>query len=134
VTLHVLVAGKTLDAVEAIRPALAKNDCQVIRATGVALALYLANKNYPDFVLCNSEMPDGNGLELLKELKSDPQLSKIPVVMMSETPPNGGFEQQALAAGADQVISGPIEPDTLFLRINRYLRELTDDRPEETSE
>jgi CheY-like chemotaxis protein len=132
VTLHVLVAGRTLDAVEGIRPALAQNNCQVIRATGISLALYLANKNFPDFVLCNAEMPDGSGLDFLKELKSDPQLNKIPVVMLSST--NGGFEKEAFAAGADEVISVPIDPDTLFLRINRYLREIKDDRPEETPE
>jgi CheY-like chemotaxis protein len=95
----VLFAGKTLDAVDAVRPELLRRECEIITATSVSLAFYLANKNHPNLIVCNSEMSDGDGAELNEHLKSDPQLKDIPFVMLSE----------------------PVEPAKLLEQINGYL-------------
>ena len=46
---------------------------------------YLADKNNtkPDFILLDLNMPKMNGIEFLKIIKSDPDLRRIPVVMLT---------------------------------------------------
>ncbi|RZK39167.1 MAG: response regulator [Pedobacter sp.] len=37
----------------------------------------------PNLILMDIRLPDGNGLDICRELKSDPELKDIPVIMMS---------------------------------------------------
>lgn len=99
VSLRVLFAGKTLDAVEDIRSELVRRECQIITATSVSLAFYLANKNHPNLIVCNEELSDGSGAELKDHLRSDPQLDNIPFA----------------------IVSNPVEPAKLLEQINKYL-------------
>ncbi|MFM8294908.1 MAG: response regulator, partial [Microcystaceae cyanobacterium] len=48
-----------------------------------------------DLILCDIEMPRMNGLELLSRLQDDPQLSRIPVAMITS---RGAQKMQRLAA------------------------------------
>ncbi len=46
-------------------------------------AIELVNKTMPDIILLDIIMPRMNGFEVLKVLKADPKLAKIPVVVLS---------------------------------------------------
>ena len=48
----------------------------------------------PDLILLDNHMPRMNGLEVLAEVKEDPELRRIPVVMMTQTK----AEEEILAA------------------------------------
>jgi signal transduction histidine kinase/CheY-like chemotaxis protein len=55
----------------------------VVEARDGREGLRLAKEVNPDIIFLDFYMPDLNGMEVLKELQSDPQLSRIPVVLHS---------------------------------------------------
>ncbi|MCE6991858.1 response regulator [Dyadobacter sp. CY323] len=57
-------------------------------------------------VLVDMNMPRMNGIEALKEIRSEPELSELPTVMMS-TSSNPDLRKKALAAGANEFIVKP---------------------------
>jgi CheY-like chemotaxis protein len=63
-----------------------------------------ASTEQPDMILLDIMMPKMNGLEVLKQLKQDPKLKKIPVIMLTNL---GGDEdiKTALSLGAIRYIT-----------------------------
>ncbi|MGF1933698.1 MULTISPECIES: response regulator [unclassified Nostoc] len=78
-----------------VREALAQSQLPIelyIVSNGEELMDYLyhrgryannSNSPHPDLILLDLNMPRKNGLEALKEIKTDPQLRRIPVVVLS---------------------------------------------------
>ena len=74
----------------------------------------------PDLVVLDSMMPIVTGPEVLAELKSDPDLSSIPVVML--TARDGEADIVAgLKAGAAEYLTKPFIPQELLVRISGLL-------------
>jgi CheY-like chemotaxis protein len=70
-------------------------------------------------ILLDLRMPEMSGTEVVKELKGDPALARIPVVVMS-----GDTAARAIAAGigADACLVKPIELTALLATADRYVR------------
>jgi CheY-like chemotaxis protein len=66
-----------------IRTILAMRKIQVIEAEDAERALQLIRERRPDLVLMDLQLPGLNGLEATRVLKSNPDTSDIPVVMLS---------------------------------------------------
>lgn len=69
----------------------------------------------PDLFLLDIMLPDGNGLDLCKQLKETDGTSSIPVVLMSAHANINRTE------GADDFIAKPFDVDDLLERIERQL-------------
>ncbi|NJY62082.1 response regulator [Salinimicrobium sp. CDJ15-81-2] len=69
----------------------------------------------PDLFLLDIMLPDGNGLELCKDLKNNSSTSNIPVVLMSAHADISRME------GADDFIAKPFDVDELLNRIEKQL-------------
>jgi DNA-binding response OmpR family regulator len=69
----------------------------------------------PDLFLLDIMLPDGNGLDLCKELKKDGATSSVPVVLMSAHADISRME------GADDFIAKPFDVDELLQRIEKQL-------------
>jgi putative two-component system response regulator len=80
----------------------------------------LENNVRPDLILLDVEMPETNGYEAIKKLKSDPELSDIPVIFLTakndETSELEGFD-----LGAVDYISKPFSGPRLLKRIASHL-------------
>lgn len=72
-----------------------------------------------DMIFSDINMPEMNGIELLQELKRDPVLQNIPVVMIS-TENESAIVIDAISKGATNYIIKPFTSDTL----NKKLEEL----------
>jgi CheY-like chemotaxis protein len=72
----------------------------VISADGLADAIALLHEGPWDLVLVNRQLDaDGSdGLDVIRRIKSDTQLAKIPVMLVSNYPE---YQQEATAAGAE---------------------------------
>src|ERR1041384_1675643 len=94
----------------AITRILELNDFQVTEAgTGVA-ALRIARQEQPDLVLLDVDLPDLNGFEVCRRLKSEPATSRIPVLHVTAshvTPPDMA---RGLECGAEHYLVEPAEP------------------------
>ncbi|NJD26952.1 MAG: response regulator [Chloroflexi bacterium] len=73
----------------------------------------------PDLVLLDRHLPDGDGLDLLAEIRRDERAS-VPVLMVSASVLPGDRDA-ALAAGCDAFIEKPVRVRTLLDAIARSL-------------
>lgn len=74
-----------------------------------------------DLVLLDINLPVMSGLEVCKRIKSDPQLSHIPVIMITSLD-TGENKMKAMEAGAEEFLSKPFDQAELLLRIGNILR------------
>jgi CheY-like chemotaxis protein len=119
-TIHILVAGSHLEYSDLARQAFEDLDCQIIPATSMSLAVFLAQKNLPDVILCDFEMLDGDGWSFIAEIKADDELRTIPFLFI------GPNEDQSVSArahklGADAVLKYPIEASQLKRELVPYI-------------
>ncbi|HJQ98256.1 MAG TPA: ATP-binding protein [Candidatus Polarisedimenticolaceae bacterium] len=86
-----------------------------------AAALAAARKHRPDLVLTDVMMPRLDGFALLRELRADPALCDVPVIMLSA---RAGEERrvEGLDAGADDYLVKPFGARELFARVGAHLR------------
>lgn len=109
---------------------------KVIRASGFdignffeaangAEALKVMDDNWLDLVLTDYNMPDMNGLELLKKIKKDEFMRVIPVVMITT---EGSRERvdEFLENGASAYIKKPFRPEEVRQTLNTLLGEPDD--------
>lgn len=86
-------------------------------------ALEAARHEHPDVILLDVMMPEIDGIEVCRQLKSNPSTWHIPVIMVSAK-----SEEQdkinGLEGGADDYITKPFNFQELFLRIRAALRQV----------
>ncbi len=94
---------------------------EVMEADSGLKALEMARAELPDIVLLDVMMPGLDGFEVCQRLKSDPETSHIPIVMVTAM---GTSEEriQGLNAGADDFLTKPINDLALFARVRNLMR------------
>jgi CheY-like chemotaxis protein len=75
---------------------------------------------HPDLILLDFFMPDEDGFDVLKQLKADPQLQDIPVVIFTVLVREES-ERKALELGAAAYITKPFDVDAVITYIRRIL-------------
>lgn len=86
----------------------------------------------PDMVLSDRDMPEMDGMEMCRRIKSDPALADVFVILISGTFTRSEEQSDGMDSGADSYIARPIANRELaarvaafvrILRLNRALRE-----------
>ena len=92
-------------------------------SSGAKLFEILA-KVTPDLILLDVLMPEMDGYEVIKRLKSSPKTQDIPVIFLTarDDPKN---ENEGLSLGAVDYISKPFSPSMLLKRIDNHLQLLS---------
>jgi DNA-binding response OmpR family regulator len=111
----VLVVEDETDIREAVTELLAEEGYEVLGAGDGADALKKARAFHPDVVLLDLMMPGMNGWEFSARLKGDPDLGKIPVIVLSALGRVPGIE----AAG---YLQKPFELDELLDAVREHAR------------
>ncbi|HEY5657837.1 MAG TPA: response regulator [Myxococcota bacterium] len=94
---------------------------RVLTASSGSEALEVARRELPDVVVADYSMPGMRGDALCREIKSDPDLRKTPVIIVTSCYEEDEHEN-AVRAGADDVIEKPVNRLTLIQAVNRFLR------------
>ena len=76
-----------------------------------------------DLVILDLMMPGANGLEILSRIRSDPQRSETPVIILTAKGQDTDREA-ALAGGANDFLTKPFSPKKLIARIEEILEGL----------
>lgn len=92
-----------------------------VMAADGASCLSLARSERPDVILLDLMLPDMSGIEVLRQLKSNPATRRIPVVMFSSEQ-DPVRRVAALQAGAADFLSRPIDDEVLLARLRGLLR------------
>ena len=93
---------------------------QLTSATNGTDALQLINSNPYDLILLDLMMPDISGLEVLEEIKSDPNLRHIPVIMITASDERE-IAAKCIKSGADDFITKPFNSTILQARVSSSL-------------
>ncbi|MDR1604409.1 MAG: response regulator [Gracilibacteraceae bacterium] len=101
--------------------ALLAADFDVITADSGFAALRLCAEEQPDLILLDMLMPGMDGMEILSRLQKNPALRHIPVIFLTGLN-DAETEARALALGAMDFVSKPIDRDILRHRINLHLQ------------
>ena len=92
----------------------------VVRAVDGEDGLAQARRARPGVVVTDIMMPKRSGLDLLADIRADPELASTPVVLLSAKALASDV-RAGLAAGADDYITKPFEPDELLVRVEKLL-------------
>jgi len=103
-----------------IRFILQKNGYEVIEAREGIQGVELATKEKPDLIIMDIQLPDINGLEVVRRIRASETDLKIPIVALTSYAMVGDREK-ALAAGCTGYIEKPIDPDTFMAEIEKFL-------------
>jgi CheY-like chemotaxis protein len=86
-------------------------------ATSGAGAWQVIQQVLPDLVISGIDIPGMSGLDLAFNIKSDPRLSRIPVVLMGSPI----LERTALATSCDAFIAKPFNGQTLLQLLTQLI-------------
>lgn len=117
----ILVVEDEEDILELIRYTLAKEGYRVTPATSGEQALKTLKGTVPDLIVLDLMLPEIDGLEVCRRVKSDPHTQHVPIVMLTAK----GDEADVVAGlelGADDYIAKPFSPRVLVARIRAVLR------------
>ena len=120
----VLVIEDNADNMKLITFILEKNGYSTIRAENGTTGIELALKEKPDFVLIDIQLPDMDGLEVLKAVRKSEIDGGIPVIAITSYAMSGDRER-LIEAGCNGYLEKPIDPVTVMSQIREITGEKT---------
>lgn len=108
----ILVADDEVTLRMLVRAALSNAGYDVLEAADGDEALGLARGARPDLIVLDLMMPKKSGLDVLRELRADPELAPMPVVMLTART-RAADRDAAAEAGADRFLAKPFSPREL---------------------
>lgn len=122
----ILLVDDDIDFVEATKTILESKPYKVIVAHDGDEALRKAREESPDLILLDIIMPVKDGFSAAEQLKKDPQLRKIPTLMLTSFSARHGETTIPVSRGftleAEDYIEKPVSPKELLARVEQYLK------------
>ena len=109
---------------EVIKIAFRRENINVITCADAASALAQFEQTRPDVVITDVIMPDQDGYSVCSQIKEHPDLSGIPVLLMSGVV-NKSVADKAVSVKADELIRKPFQPQELINRVKVLLEPKT---------
>ena len=89
----------------------------VFEAVNGKEGLQMAEKHFPDIIISDIKMEEGDGIALCKAIKSHASLSHIPVILLTGTQ-SQDLKLEGVEGGADDYITKPFEKELLLARVS----------------
>jgi len=122
----ILLIDDDVDFVESTKIILESKPYEVIVAGNGDEGLQKAGEVNPDLILLDVIMPVKDGFTAAEQLKKDPQLSKIPVLMLTAFAAKRGETSIPVSRGftleAEDYIDKPVSPEELLTRVAKHLK------------
>ena len=101
---------------------LEKKGFSVRKATSGAECLAEMNRELPDIVLMDIQLPGEDGLAVTRKIRSDARMAGVVVVALTAHA-MAGDREKILGAGCDGYIAKPVDPQGLAAEVSRYLQQ-----------
>lgn len=95
--------------------------CTVLEAQTSTEAIAIATSTPPDLVIAELMLRPLRGTDLLAELREDPRMRHVPMVLLSSSTDDED-RVAALVAGADDFLAKPFKPRELLLRVHLHMQ------------
>lgn len=100
---------------------LAREGHQMLVAVNGEEALAQVAEHKPDLILLDIMMPRVDGYEVVRRLRADPDLSSIPIIMLSAKAQDADV-QKGVDVGVNEYVTKPFSPPHLVEVVNKYLK------------
>jgi two-component system alkaline phosphatase synthesis response regulator PhoP len=121
----ILLIDDDADFVESTKIVLKSKPYEVIIAVNGNDGLRKAREEKPDLILLDVIMPVENGFTAAEQLKKDPKLAKIPVLMLTSYSTRGAGtgipRSRGLEVEYEDYIDKPVSPDDLLAIVAKHL-------------
>jgi DNA-binding response OmpR family regulator len=119
-THRILIADDDEDLRQLLRLMLSREGFDVIEAANGTDALARAYDSHPTLVLLDIMMPDIDGFEVCRRLRSDEHTHRLPIIFVSAMD-DITQRNEMLKLGADDCIRKPISPRALIARVREVM-------------
>ena len=106
---------------EMYKDKLSKEGFKVMEAMEVKKALQLTKKEKPDLIVLDILLPRENGIIFLRKMRSDPEISSIPVVVLSNFDDSLTRKEALDLEVKDYLIKANLDPKETVERIKKLL-------------
>lgn len=121
---RILVVDDDKQIVRLVQSYLERASYQVLTAYDGEMALHAVRRERPDLVVLDLMLPNRDGWEVTRAIRSDPGLAGLPIIMLTarveDTDKIVGLE-----LGADDYIAKPFNPHEVVARVRAVLRRVT---------
>jgi len=121
ITNSVLIVDDEISVYDFLQIQLEKQGARIIYAQNGIEALRVAAEILPDVILLDVMMPDMDGFETCRRLRSNPVLADVPIVMITALD-DADSHLQGFKAGVDDFFTKPVDQILLLTRIQNILR------------
>ncbi|MFZ5856872.1 MAG: PAS domain S-box protein [Chloroflexota bacterium] len=124
----ILLVEDTVAVSMLIQDYLENHGCRVVTAVNGLEGLDQAQKIHPDLILMDVMMPEMDGLEATRRIRSDPELVNVPIIGLTALAMTGDRER-CLEAGMNDYLSKPVQLKALLQLINDLLSSASGESP-----
>ncbi|MBI3457340.1 MAG: response regulator [Candidatus Rokubacteria bacterium] len=103
-----------------VRDLLTSAGYEMIEAVTGEEGVALAERERPDLILMDIQLPGLDGYEATRRIKANPALRPIPIIAVTSYALSGD-EVKAFQAGCDAYVTKPFSPRALLAKIREYL-------------
>jgi len=117
---RILVVEDTEDNRQIIRDLLSSVGYELIEAADGAEGVALAQKERPDLILMDIQLPEIDGYEATRRIRAVPELAKVPIIAVTSYALSGD-EAKTREAGCDGYVAKPFSPRDLLAKVRQFL-------------
>ena len=116
----ILVVEDQEDNRRIMRDLLSSVGYEVIEAVTGEEGVAAADTHRPDLILMDIQLPGLDGYEATRQIKANPDLEHIPIIVVTSYALSGD-DVKAFEAGCNAYVSKPFSPRELLAKIREYL-------------
>ena len=117
----ILIIDDDIDTLKLVGIMLERKGFKILASTTGEKGLHLAKSELPDLILLDIMIPDIDGYEIARKLRSTPETEAIPIIMFTAKS-QVDDKVEGLEAGADAYITKPARPRELFAQVRSILK------------
>jgi two-component system cell cycle response regulator DivK len=118
---RILVVEDQEDNRRIMRDLLSASGFESMEAVTGDQGLEMAEREVPDLILMDIQLPGLDGYEVTRRIKANPALRHIPIIAVTSYALSGD-DQKAFAAGCNGYVTKPFSPKQLLAKIREYLK------------
>ncbi len=118
---RILIADDNPMNLDILQTRLAIHGYEIFTATDGEEALTIAREKQPDLILLDVMMPKMDGMEVCRQLRADPSLPFMPIIMVTAKADSKDIVA-GLEAGGDEYLTKPVDQAALVARVKSMLR------------
>ncbi|MES9828930.1 MAG: response regulator [Candidatus Thiodiazotropha sp.] len=120
-TKTILIVDDEPNIVLSVEYLMRREGYQVMAASDGQVAMEMIADTRPDLLILDVMMPRKNGFEVCREIRADPALSELPILMLSAKGREAEIKK-GISLGADAYITKPFSTHDLVDKVNQLLQ------------